>query len=164
MKKLIAMGMISVCLASVPTAGRAGPAAWHEYTNVRFGYSFCYPETFAPDPEPASGEGRSFSASDGSSMMAFGEQDDRGLGVMGTAKLQVAAFSQSGAHITYNRVGRDWSVISGVRQEQTFYLKILGDGKRVVTLLITYPRAKAASYRPVVTKIEHCFKFGPNHS
>lgn len=137
----------------------AANSDWHRYANARFGYSICYPASFQPSPESENGDGREFVGRDGARLRVFGGYDALRQGPAREAEME-AGFAPPSGRVTYRATGRGWSVISGVQGERIVYLKTLARGDRLVTFRLDYPASLAATYRPIVDSIEHCFNVG----
>lgn len=131
------------------------------YRNARFGTTISYPGTyFEPDPPPANGDGRTFRSADGSATFYVFAQFDafmrRQEEMMADDKLQ-GGYDR----VTYERAGHNWYVLSGFREGDIFYRKVLtgepGDLFRAFE--ISYPASQKAAFDAVVTYMAQ--SFGP---
>jgi len=152
--------------AALSTSFLCGPAAasdhqWDVYANARFGYEICYPgDLLTAQPEADNGDGRKFTGTSGAELAVWGgynvlEQDIDAL---------IGELADAGAVITYRRAAKDWAVISGRKNGDIFYAKVLlepnaADEVDTVRIFrLTYPAGEAKTYDAVAARLAKCFK------
>jgi len=153
----------AAALAVLPTSMSAMAAdhQWKTYTNVRFGYSICYPaDLLAAQPEADNGDGRVFSAKSGAELRVWG-----GYNVMEqTADAIVSDLDSPDAVVSYHRAKENWAVISGRENGRVFYAKALlrpngqDDIDSLHVFRLTYPLDEAKTYEAVVARLATCFR------
>ncbi|WP_313536495.1 hypothetical protein [Sphingomonas sp.] len=137
----------------------AALAQWAIYTNVRFGYSICYPPSvLRAQDEADNGDGRKFLGGNGATLRAFGQRNSESVSLAAWTAGQAAFYAGKYGKITY-RAGRgNWRVISGTTGSGVeFYLKAVRHDDAFVTFQIEYRAAEAATYRPIVQRLSQCF-------
>ena len=151
--------ILSILLANMPAMASAHE--WKTYTNVRFGYHICYPaDLLTAGPEADNGDGRVFSARSGAELRVWGnynalEQDMDAI---------VRDLADPDATITYRRGTKSWAVVSGHKNGDIFYAKVLmtrnaKDGiDSVHTFRLTYPAGETKTYDAVAERLAKCFR------
>lgn len=143
----------------ISTLALAAVAQWSIYTNVRFGYSVCYPPSVLQAQEEAdNGDGRKFLGANGATLLAFGQWNSESVSLAAWTERQAKFYAGKHGTITY-RAGRGgWQVISGTNGAGSeFYIKAMTRDDAFVTFQMEYPAAEAAKYRPIVQRLSHCF-------
>ncbi|MBB6411213.1 hypothetical protein [Mesorhizobium sangaii] len=150
-------------LAAVATiAATNAVAAPFTYTNERFGTVCTFPDDIFTDrqPEPDNGDGQEWLSADGASLICSGilNIDDD------TPKRFVAAEKASGEpgyKVTYSKAGKDWAVLSGLKDGKIFYeRRLFGRDGVIRTVWVDYPPALKSKYDPLVGAIASSLK-GP---
>ncbi len=144
------------------------PSGYNTYANARYGFSIAYPALLLkPKDESENSDGRIFVSSDnqaelrsygchaikadGSSQSMFEEYNDA-LGEYSP---------QNNAVVTFKKLGANWFVISGVRNNRVFYRKTLGKHGDFVTFIIEYPVNLKSTYDPVTENVASFFVTNP---
>ncbi|MDH4745820.1 hypothetical protein OMP43_17480 [Sphingomonas sp. CBMAI 2297] len=149
--------MLGLLLLAVVTAGTDD---WSSYTNVRYGFTACYPRAvLVPQPEAANSDGRKFAAADGAELAAYGATAGPD-GFHGELRLFEADIVKAGGKITYRASGKTWGVISGETRTKTYYIKALSRGDQVLVFNFEYPNSAAGKYNPIVSAMSKCFRAG----
>ncbi|MBZ9794343.1 hypothetical protein [Mesorhizobium sp. ES1-4] len=141
----------SIAVLSASTAF----AAQSTYVNERFGTVCTFPDDIFTDrkPEPENGDGQMWLSADGASLTCsgiFNVDDD-------TPKAFIAGEKSSdepGYTVTYSKAGKDWAVLSGVRDGKIFYeRRLFGRDGVIRTVWIDYLPALKSKYDPLVGAI-----------
>ncbi|MFD2058005.1 hypothetical protein ACFSQT_34475 [Mesorhizobium calcicola] len=153
----------SSLLAVVATiAATNAVAAPFTYVNERFGTACTFPDDIFIDrqPEPENGDGQVWLSADGASLICSGIlniDDDTPKGFVATAK----ASDEAGYKVTYGKAGKDWAVLSGLKEGKIFYeRRLFGRDGVIRTVWIDYPPALKSKYDPLVGAIAGSLK-GP---
>lgn len=150
---------LSISFLCVPAL--ATDHQWDVYANARFGYEICYPaDLLTAQPEADNGDGRKFTGTSGAELAVWGgynvlEQDMDAL---------IGDLADEGAAVTYRRATKDWAVVSGRKNGDVFYAKVLlernavDDVDTVRNFRLTYPAGEAKTYDAVVARLAKCFR------
>lgn len=136
--------------AAMPTASR-----WPFYENPRFGTRIEYPaDLFTPLPPPENGDGLSFRSIDGAArFIVFGQFNvlERTVEEMLADDLASGLYEQ----VTYRRKGADWYVLSGYRQGNVFYRKVIvpAGTDMLHAFEIDYPPQQKATYDTITARM-----------
>ena len=137
-------------------------AAPFTYVNERFGTVCTFPDEIFTDrqPEPDNGDGQEWLSADGASLICSGIlniDDDTPKGFVAAEK----ASDEIGYKVTYSKAGKDWAVLSGLKDGKIFYERRLFVRDGVIrTVWIGYPQALKPKYDPLVGAIAGSLK-GP---
>ncbi|MDG4881527.1 hypothetical protein [Mesorhizobium sp. WSM4884] len=143
---------LSSLLTIVTTAAVAKPFT---YVNARFGTSCTFPdEIFSiTEAEPENGDGQQWSAPDGASLTCSGIyniDNDTPKGFVADEK----ANTGPGYEITYNKTGKNWAVLSGIKGDKVFYeRRLFGKDGVIRSVWIEYPSSLKAKYDPLTGAI-----------
>lgn len=159
---LIAPGMAACGPASdgpQPTVARGGGITWRTYVNPRYRYRICYPANLMrPSREADNGDGRSFVAADQGRLSVFGRNNFDGASLASTVDGDAADLAGSRGKVSYRVVRPGWAVFSGDDGgSMLFYSKTIRRGDQFVIFELSYPKAAAARYKPVVENLSKCF-------
>ena len=135
---------------------------WRTQRDPHFGFSYSYPaEMFAP----MEGERPSFyyygSAVTGGKFLVGAWNNQQGATPQ-EFKQWMLTHADGYEDITYQPRGRSWFVLSGHRDDQIFYEKVIFSCKGCVVnvFAISYPEAERQRFDPVVERMEDHFKSG----
>lgn len=93
------------------------------YTNPRFGVTGLVPAGFQMQLAPENNDGRRFVAADGQAeVVIYGSYD--AMGPLSDYRAYLTAQYAEIGEITYQPVGADWFVLSGLMDERIFYLRV----------------------------------------
>ncbi|MET3521433.1 hypothetical protein [Mesorhizobium abyssinicae] len=151
----------TVAIAALSMAAAASAAPF-TYTNQRFGTVCTFPDEIFSirEPEPENGDGQQWSAPDGASLICSGilnVDDDTSKSFVSSEK----ASAEPGYKITYSKAGKDWAVLSGIKDGKIFYeRRLFGKDGVIRTVWIEYPQALKSKYDPLVGVIAGSLK-GP---
>lgn len=157
MKRLF-LGLAAVALIAAGSA----VAAPFTYTNARFGTVCTFPDDIFTlrQPEPDNGDGQQWLSADGASLICsgiFNVSDDTPKSFVTDEK----ASKEAGYEISYSKTGKNWAVLSGMKDGKIFYeRRLFGKDGVIRTVWIDYPPAVKAKYDPLVGAIAGSLK-GP---
>jgi hypothetical protein len=132
--------------------------SWPTYSNVRYGYSVCYPVAMLrPQREADSGDGRKFVGADGTELLVFGQWNAEDRSLSDWAADEAQSYTGKRGRITYRAAHPNWVVLSGNDGKGfDFYTKTIKRADEFVTFQIRYPAARSRVYRPVVERLSRC--------
>jgi len=130
---------------------------WTRYCNGRFGYCSDIPPGFAQRPSPANGAGLGFAHPDGSTLVVSGMHNTSNHSSAAGLKEMVSIAFQP----TYMDKGRNWSVVSGFRNEKPsriyYWMQFYSSGI-VASFELTFPAARKKYYQPIIRRLVDNFK------
>jgi hypothetical protein len=150
-------GLLLLCFCAVSVA----QTKFKTYTNQRFFFTVDYPSTFRMSPPDFDGDGRIFTSQDKKvEIRAWGGYN----ALFHTLKEEFDFEAKDlGAQITYQHMGKNWFVISGICNGKIIYQKTLLRKERDVdifyTLRIEYPAANRNEYDPIIGHIQHSLRW-----
>lgn len=157
------MRRLSLVMAAFATiAAGSAIAAPSTYVNERFGTVCTFPDEIFTDrqPEPENGDGQMWLSADGANLTCSGilnVDDDTPKGFVADEK----ASKEQGYEISYSKTGKDWAVLSGMKDGKIFYeRRLFGRDGVIRTVWIDYPQALKSKYDPLVGTIAGSLK-GP---
>ncbi|GLQ77346.1 hypothetical protein GCM10007881_08620 [Mesorhizobium huakuii] len=130
------------------------------YVNARFGTVCTFPDEIFTDrqPEPENGDGQVWLSADGASLTCSGilnVDDDTPKGFVAAEK----ASKEPGYTVTYGKTGKNWAVLSGMKDGKIFYeRRLFGRDGVIRTVWIDYPPALKSKYDPLVGAIAGSLK------
>jgi hypothetical protein len=154
------MKRLSIGLAVALIAAGSANAAPFTYTNARFGTVCTFPDDIFTDrqPEPDNGDGQQWLSADGASLICSGilnVSDDTPKSFVAEEK----ASTEAGYEISYSKTGKNWAVLSGLKDGKIFYeRRLFGKDGVIRTVWIDYPPAVKAKYDPLVGAIAGSLK------
>lgn len=154
------MKRLSIGLAVALIAAGSANAAPFTYTNARFGTVCTFPDDIFTDlqPEPYNGDGQQWLSADGASLICsgiFNVSDDTPKSFVAEEK----AIKEAGYQISYSKTGKNWAVLSGLKDGKIFYeRRLFGKDGVIRTVRIDYPPAVKAKYDPLVGAIAGSLK------
>jgi hypothetical protein len=132
--------------------------SWKTYTNVRFQYSICYPEDLIiPQGEAENSDGQMFLGNDGTTLIVYGRHNALGQSLKEIMDESSSRLAGKSGKVTYKIIKPEWFVLSGVNESSIFYAKTLSSHAQLKSFELTYNRASAATYQPLVRRISKCF-------
>jgi hypothetical protein len=161
---LVQLGVALLALAVVPLPINPAFAddiwtplgkRWERYTNERFGTVADVPRHLFElvEPPPANGDGRELKATDGARLWISGSYvpyvitntfQEYKAWLLEHAKLD---------RLTYKAEGRGWLVLSGTKQGNIVYRKVVEGCGAAHEVHIEYPEQRKALYAPLVTRV-----------
>lgn len=148
------LAFILAVAATAVLAGPVGADTWQKYLNGRYGTFAEYPaDRFRALPAPDNGDGLSFEAKDGGSLVISGGHNIEDFTPTTYEKFLRTSGGRDYGNVTYRAGGAHSLVLSGVRGDRIFYEEYLFTGDLIHTVVIVYPRAAKAAYDPIVTRI-----------
>lgn len=152
-------------LALLVMAVMTGTASAEPYANARYDFAVDVPgELSVADPEPDSGDGRSFRSADNSAELhVFGGwivEDGFATEVQARQKFETG----EGWTITYaSKPGKEGSSYSGAKENRIFYARIIprcGDSGYAM-FRMEYPAAEKEKYDGAINQLNASLKAGP---
>ena len=154
-----AVAMLGTLATTVPAEAQG----WSVYRNERFGFSLSYPSAiFVVERTAEAGDGQVFSAPGSDARLLVGALiNEAGYNA---ARYQEYIAQQSYGQFTigYRRLGTNWFVLSGERENQTFYEKVMFTcgGRLINSFALIYPTDKRHIFDPIVERVEDTFRPG----
>lgn len=131
------------------------------YRNARYGFSISYPGTyFTAEAPPGNGDGRRFNSVDGqASFLVYAQYEALGRDLTQTMLEDRQGFG----HITSERVEPGAYELSGIRDGQAVYRRILRDHDDMTRMFeITYPTTRQSEFQAVVAHMGASFAPPPS--
>lgn len=133
-------------------AQSASAESWRAYHNARFGTTAEVPEGWRMGAPPENNDGRVFTSPDGraqiivSGMFSIGPRSEEFALRLGPLEDEI---------IEYDRRGRDWLVVSGVKGEKIFYRKSLLSCRDTIwnSVFLEYPASEKDKYDALVAHV-----------
>ncbi len=148
------LAFVLAVAATAVLTGPAGAETWKKYLNGRYGTFAEYPaDRFRALPAPENGDGLSFEAGDGGSLVISGGHNVENFTPATYEKFLRTSSERDYGNVTYRAAGARSLVLSGLRGDRIFYEEYLFTGDLIHTVVILYPRAAKAAYDPIVTRI-----------
>jgi len=122
---------------------------WRAFTAIRFGAIADVPSAWSMDPPPVNNEGRVFRSPDRQAQIAIS-------GSLITEDVASALRdAASGVGVTYQRIGSNWAVASGVEGSRIFYRRSVITCRNTIlnTIEITYPESQKQAYDLLVQRV-----------
>lgn len=145
------------------------PSGYSTYANARYGFSIAYPQQLLkPQDESDNSDGRIFVSSDNNAeLRSYGchaiKADGSTQSVFEEYNDALEEYSpKNNAVVTYKKLGANWFVISGVRNNKVFYRKTLGKRGDFMTFIIEYPVSMKSTYDAVTENVATFFVANPN--
>jgi hypothetical protein len=151
-------------LALLMMAGISGTAFAETYANARYGFAVDVPDVLSvAEPEPDSGDGRSFRSLDNSAeLLVFGGWIAEG-GFATEVQARQKFETGEGWNITYaSKPGNEGVSYSGAKESRIFYARIIprcGDGGYAMYRL-EYPAAEKEKYDAAIKQLNASLKAG----
>ena len=149
---LVAVGLF---LASEAQANR-----WATSEDDNYGFSYSYPVELFAEVEGDRPSFRYFQSPGSEAKFMVGAWDSERGETPSHFKQWMLTNADGYEDITYQPRGRTWFVLSGHREDQIYYEKVIFScGGRVVNVLaISYPEAQRGVFDEVVERMENSFK------
>lgn len=156
--------MIVILLLAVATLATAAAQPLHRYTNVKYGYSTCYPAgQFRPQGVSDAGDGQVFKAKDGAELRVWGRYatDDKPAAEFAADIAQNEKdLTGKGGLVTYRASRPGWAVFSGTAGSRIFWSKEMLHGDRIVVVQLVYPASSSGTYRDIPAQLNRCSVIG----
>ena len=135
---------------------------WESYTNTRYGVMVDYPaDLFAIQPPPPDNAGRDFTAEKlGARFFVYSRANALNASV---EELQAEDVLDTGDAAAVKNNGADWYQVMATKGTDTILRRVLlsEGGAMVHRLEITYPKAAAAAFEPMVARMIKSFHVDP---
>ena len=134
------------------------------YTNHKYGYVVAWPKKYLTGQgESDSGDGQVFSSPDGQARLACWASFNDVLGEsIGQAYAQ--ALQEAGTQVSYKHLGKDFFVISGIRDGRVFYRKTLLAHGVQASFELRYAEQLKAAFDPIVKDVARSISVDPAFS
>ena len=154
---LLTLVTVGLFLASEGQASR-----WSTQQDDKYGFSYSYPVELFAEVEGERPSFRYFQSSESEAKFMVGAWDSERGETPSHFKQWMLTNADGYEDITYQPRGRTWFVLSGHRDDQIYYEKVIFScGGRVVNVLaISYPEADRDMFDQVVERMEDSFKGG----
>lgn len=147
-------------VAVFASGGGARATKYAKYVNDKYAYSVQYPTFLNALGESDAGDGQSFESKSSPLHMRVWGTWSNWTGEESTIAQERAWRLKNLANdelvapkVTYQPVGRDWFVLSGVSKDKTFYMRTVKSHGRFATVYLLYPSAQKALFDPVVAHV-----------
>ena len=136
---------------------------WRTYGNARFGVFVDYPASLftVEDAPPENGDGQSFHSADGKAELAV-------WGSYNIDNETPAAYLADKTDLTgvsYQKAGRDFYAISGMRDGAIFYQRCnFPQGDAIARFNLSYPEADKAKWDEIVKRVGQSLRTAPVHT
>ncbi|WP_288935509.1 hypothetical protein [uncultured Sphingomonas sp.] len=153
-----------IALLAAATLATAAAPPLHRYTNVKYGYSTCFPAgQFKPQGVSDAGDGQVFKAKDGAELRVWGRyaSDDKPAAEFASDIADNAKdLAGKSGIVTYRADRPGWAVFSGTAGSQIFWSKEMLKGDRIVVVQLVYPASSRAAYRDFPAQLNRCSVIG----
>lgn len=134
------------------------------YTNHKYGYVLAWPKKYlAGQGESDSGDGQVFSSPDGQAQLACWASFNDVLGES-IGQTYAQALQEAGTKVSYKHLGKDFFVISGIRDGIVFYRKTLLAHGVQASFELRYSAQLKAAFDPIVNDVARSFSVDPAFS
>jgi hypothetical protein len=127
-----------------------------KYCNARFGFCVRYPASLVMRDAPANDDGRNFDNGNGLYLTVSGINN----AANDIPKTEMSSARKQFDRVTYRAVGKNWFVLSGLKNDEIIYLKTFIGSGSVNHLEIKYGVKFKTFYRTVGGNIAQSFKPG----
>jgi hypothetical protein len=154
--------LVLAALFAALVAQGAHAENWRAYRNERFGTTAEIPASWRMGPSPENDDGRVFTSPDRraeiivSGILSIAPRDEE-------FALRLAPLD--GEAVRYQRRGRDWVVVSGVKGDRIFYRKsLLSCGDTIWnSVSLEYPASEKRKYDPLVARVAASLRAGKGY-
>jgi hypothetical protein len=132
-------------------------SGFQTYTNNRYGFRVDYPESFVAQQSPENGDGLTLKSEDGKATLVAWGMNNAGFTLQDQFDNAI-----KGVHgeLGYNKIGRNWFVVSWTDGDNLCYTKEFVGGASETAFTFTFPVEQRPQYDSIVTTIEKSFKPG----
>lgn len=136
---------------------------WATVFNERHGFAIAYPlDVFQQGDDQKTDEGRVFVSKDGKAKLLVGAFDNADNQSLEDYRQFLISQQYAGAKIDYAPVKDRWFVLSGERNDETFYQRVsfTCGGKLINSWAMLYPTAERKTYDRIVEAVARSFTPG----
>ena len=138
--------------------------AYDCYTNHKYGYVIAWPVKYlVPQGEADDGGGQYFTSKDGRAKLACWAVFNNVAGQTLQKAFQ-EALKESGTEPSYKHLGKDFFVVSGLKDGRIYYRKTVSGGRVQATFELTYDQALKAEFNPIAADLARSFTVHPSFS
>jgi hypothetical protein len=151
----LAAGHIAISPALADDTWTPLGKGWERYTNERFGTAVEIPRNLFKlvEPPPTNGDGREFKSADGTGLWISASYAPS---VVTNTFQEYKTWLLEHAeldHLTYKAEGKGWLVLSGTKQGNIVYRKVVEGCGAAHEVHLEYPAERKALYDPLVTRV-----------
>ena len=136
---------------------------WIRSNDQNFGFTYTFPaDTFIPAEGESKPSMYGFKSRDGHAKLLFSAWNNKEGRSPDGFKQWLLANTEGYDELTYRPRGRTWFVLSGYREDNVYYEKVMFScgGDVVNVFAISYPEGERNHYDQVVERIEDYFRPG----
>ncbi|MFU2207534.1 hypothetical protein [Solidesulfovibrio sp. C21] len=141
--------------AGISVSSKTDTYDW--YTNHKYGYVIAWPKKLLTAlGESDAGDGQIFKDADGQAELICWA----GWNSVGTNSIKVLyikAQQEIGSRVTYKYMGKNFFVVSGIKDGKIVYQKTIKNKVITATFILTYPKSSSAVFNPLVGDIAKSF-------
>ena len=156
--------VIAFCLlVADAAAARVRLDNWATVTNARHGFEIAYPsDMFEQKEAPKTDEGGVFVSKDGTAKLLVGAFENADNQSLEEYRKFLISDQYAGAKIDYAPVRARWFVLSGERNDETFYERVsfTCGGKLINSWAMIYPTSAHKTYDRVVEAVARTYTPG----
>lgn len=156
--------ILAFCLLIADAAAaRARLDTWATVINARHGFEIAYPiDVFEQKEAPKTDEGGVFISKDGKAKLLVGAFENADHQSLDDYRKFLIADQYAGAKIDYAPVKARWFVLSGERNDETFYERVsfTCGGKLINSWAMIYATSAHKTYDPVVEAVTRIYTPG----
>jgi len=154
--------LVLVLALEFADASGARAEALRAYHNDRFGTSADVPADWRPEPSPENNDGRVFTSPDGNAQAIVSGSYSV---LPRDEEFRIRLEPNDGETIQFRRSGRNWVVVSGVKDEKIFYRKSLLSCRDTIwnSVSLEYPAAGKKKYDALVAHVSASLRPGSGY-
>lgn len=139
----------------ISVGSKATPYEW--YTNHKYGYVIAWPKKLLTAMgESNAGDGQIFKDAEGQVKLicwaGWNSVEKKPINV-----LYIKAQQEIGSRVTYEYMGKNFFVVSGIKDGKIVYQKTIKNKTITATFILTYPKSSSAVFNPLVGDIAKSF-------
>lgn len=141
---------------------------YDSYCNARFGYCIDYPKLLViPQPEAENSDGRVFTdKSDNEVIRVYGtlildpedDSSDNKTVLQHQFSKEVKEQQKDGLKISYQKLGKAFYVLSGIKEHKIYYLKTIENANGFARFILQYDLKDSAVYNPISDAVSKSFR------
>jgi hypothetical protein len=160
---MLAAAVACAPLVAGPVVARPRLDSWATVINERHGFAIAYPvDVFEQKEAPKTDEGGVFISKDGKAKLLVGAFENAEHQSLEDYRQFLISDQYAGAKIDYAPVKDRWFVLSGERNDETFYERVsfTCGGKLINSWAMLYPTSERKTYDRVVEAVARTYTPG----
>ena len=160
---MLAAAVACAPLVAGPVVARPRVDSWATVINERHGFAIAYPvDVFEQKEAPKTDEGGVFISKDGKAKLLVGAFENAEHQSLEDYRQFLISDQYAGAKIDYAPVKDRWFVLSGERNDETFYERVsfTCGGKLINSWAMLYPTSERKTYDRVVEAVARTYTPG----